>query len=59
MKLQEVKQIAQSRGIAPKKMTKTELTRAIQSQEGNIACYDTGAVAACGQVNCLWREDCK
>ncbi len=59
MKLQEVKEIAQSRGIAPKKMSKVELTRAIQNQEGNHPCYDTGAAAHCGQNACLWREDCK
>ena len=59
MKLQEVKEIAQGRGIAPKRMNRTELTRAIQSREGNAPCYDTGTVATCGQLNCLWRGDCR
>lgn len=59
MKLQEIKGIAKSRGLQTGKMKKNEIVRAIQVDEGNIPCFDTGKAAECGQLNCLWREDCE
>jgi len=33
--------------------------RAIQTAEGSNACFATSSVQTCGQMNCLWRLDCK
>lgn len=59
MKLQQIKEMAASRGLHAGKMKKGELVRAIQEDEGNIPCFDTGKSDECGQLNCLWREDCE
>lgn len=59
MKLQQIKEIANSRGLQTGKMKKSEIVRAIQADEGNEPCFDTGKAAECGQLNCLWREDCE
>ncbi len=59
MKMQDVKEIAKSRGIKAGKLNKGELVRAIQSDEGNDACYETGQAEVCGQDSCIWRDDCK
>jgi hypothetical protein len=58
MKVQQIKEIAQRMQIAPGKMKKTDLVRAIQGKEGNAECFDTGQSQTCGQLNCLWMEDC-
>jgi hypothetical protein len=58
MKLQEIKAIAKDRGIKAGSMKKTELIRAIQRAEGYNDCFGTEHVKVCGQINCLWREDC-
>ena len=59
MKLEQVKEVAALRGIKSGKMKKGEIIRAIQSDEGNEPCFDTGKVSACNQTTCLWREDCE
>lgn len=59
MKVQDIKEIAQSMEIAAGKMKKTDLIRAIQRKEGNQECFDTGQSKVCGQHNCLWMDDCK
>lgn len=59
MNAEEVRGIARQRGVRTVKMKKGEVIRAIQEAEGNPKCFDTGKAAECGQVNCLWREDCK
>jgi hypothetical protein len=59
MKIQDIQKIAKKKGVNAGKMNQTELIRAIQKAEGNNACFATGAVQACGQMNCLWRSDCK
>jgi len=56
--LQDVIAIAENMGIEVGRLIKTELVRAIQRAEGNYDCYMSGEVLTCGQVNCLWREDC-
>ena len=59
MKVQEIREMAQSMEIAPGKMRKSDLVRAIQEKEGNSTCFDTGCSAGCGQQQCLWMADCK
>ena len=59
MKLQKIKEIANSRGLKTVKMKKDEIIRGIQADEGNCPCFNTGMAAECGQLNCLWREDCE
>lgn len=57
-KLQEVRTIARKMGLDTRNVTLRELIRAIQSAEGNKACYMSAEVLTCEQTNCLWREDC-
>ena len=58
MKMAEVKVVANERGVNPGKMKKEVLIRAIQSSEENPQCFNTAFSQACGQPECLWREDC-
>lgn len=58
MKLEEIKEIARQHDIKVGKLKKGELVRAIQSAEGNEACFGTARVLVCGQYQCLWRSDC-
>jgi hypothetical protein len=59
MKLEEIKEIAKRHGITPGRMKKAELVRAIQQNENNDPCFETGISSTCDQPNCLWREDCR
>jgi PP-loop superfamily ATP-utilizing enzyme len=59
MKLEEVKKIAKQHGIQLKGMKKAEIIRAIQRNENNNDCYETGNAETCGQTDCLWRDDCR
>lgn len=59
MKIQDIKDIAKKKGVNAGKMNKTDLIRAIQKAEGHNACFATSSVQTCGQINCLWRADCK
>ncbi len=58
MNLTEIKAIARERGVKCGKLNKTELIRAMQRQEGNPECFNTGQVHTCGQDGCLWRSAC-
>jgi len=58
MKLEQIKEMAKQHGIKVGKMKKAELVRAIQSAEGNNACFEAGQASECGQEECLWRPDC-
>lgn len=58
MKLEEIKEMAKQHDIKIGKLKKADLVRAIQSAEGNDACFETGQAAGCGQAECLWRSDC-
>ena len=58
MNIGEVRNIAKSRQIKPGNLSKIELIRMIQTQEGNYACYASAQNGECTQENCLWREDC-
>ncbi len=58
MKLQEIKAIAKSRGLKNVNFKKADLIRVIQKSEGNQDCFGSIKSNACGEINCLWREDC-
>lgn len=58
MKVQQVRDIARSKGLQPGKAEKVELVKTIQRQEGNFDCFATAHAGMCDQSGCLWREDC-
>lgn len=58
MKVSEVQTIAKLKGLAPGKMKKQDLIRAIQRGEGNFDCFATAYDQQCDQQVCTWREDC-
>ena len=58
MKIDAVKKIAEQHQLKTGKAKKDELIRAIQQAEGNSACFGTNSKNTCGQLSCLWREDC-
>ncbi len=58
MKMQELREIAKKRGIKTANMKKADIVRAIQRDEGNADCYNTGNADTCGQSECLWKDDC-
>jgi hypothetical protein len=58
MKLEQVRSIAKPHTIRPDHLSKAELIKAIQTEEGNFACFATAYVGACDQAGRLWREDC-
>jgi hypothetical protein len=59
MNFQRVKEIARERGVKTGRMRKADLIRVMQELEGNPVCYDTGRIAECVEMNCLWRESCR
>jgi hypothetical protein len=59
MTLKEIQALARERGLRPGRLGKTELVRALQQQENCTPCYQTGMAAACGQLGCLLRSDCR
>lgn len=59
MNMTEIRSIARARGIKCAKLNKTELVRAVQKQEGNTECFNTGQANSCGQDQCLWLADCR
>jgi len=58
MNMQEIRQIARSRGLKAGKKTKINLVRSIQNAEGNFDCFATAVGGICDQEACLWRQDC-
>jgi hypothetical protein len=58
MKLDDIKEIAKQHNIKAGKMKKADLIAAIQQAENNDVCFETGKSNRCGQIACLWREDC-
>ncbi len=59
MKLQEIRELAQRRGIEVRRMKKKmDIVRAIQKDEGNDECFMTERASVCDQTGCLWIEDC-
>lgn len=59
MKMTELKVLAEQRGMRCGKLNKTDLIRAMQTQEGNNPCFNTGQAQRCGQKDCLWLDDCR
>ncbi|MBI5005736.1 MAG: SAP domain-containing protein [Nitrosomonadales bacterium] len=58
MRLDEVRNIAKSRGVHPDSLTKTKLIRTLQLVEGNFDCFATASNFECDRMDCCWREDC-
>lgn len=58
MRIDEVREIAESHSIKPGKLSKTELIKTIQAVEGNFDCFSTAHNGECDQADCLWRNDC-
>jgi len=58
MNMQELKGIAKERGVKAGTLKKMELVRAMQAAEGNESCFGSGRSGECGQMGCLWKEDC-
>ena len=58
MNMLQIREIAKERGVKPGSLKKIELVQAVQSAEGNEACFGTGRADQCGQDDCLWKEDC-
>ena len=58
MNMQQIREIAKERGVKSGSLKKKELVQAVQSAEGNDACFGTGRAEQCRQDNCLWKEDC-
>lgn len=58
MNFNEIRKMAKQMGINTYRMKKPEIIRSIQRAEGNIDCFGTERVKHCGEVDCLWREDC-
>lgn len=58
MKLTDVQALAKTKGIGPDKLSKTNLIRILQKDEGNFDCYATAYDGECDQSDCCWREDC-
>ena len=57
MTIREIRKRAKGLGIRTGSKSKVELVRAIQSAEGNPACFRTGR-AHCDETACCWLEDC-
>lgn len=58
MKLGDVRTIAKSHSIKSNHLSKTELIKAIQTDEGNFDCFASAYGGECDQAGCSWREDC-
>lgn len=53
MELEDVRSIAKSHGIKPDHLSKTELIKVIQSEEGNFDCFGSAYSGVCDQQDCL------
>lgn len=58
MNMQEIKELAKNLDIKISKKTKRVLIQEIQETEGNTSCYGSGEEINCGEMDCLWRDDC-
>lgn len=58
MKLQEIRAIAKQYQINSSALSKTQLIREIQRQQGNFDCFATALGGECDQLECMWRKDC-
>lgn len=44
--------------INPRGLSKQELIRKIQREEGNFDCFASATAGECDQTMCSWRKDC-
>jgi hypothetical protein len=58
VKLQEIRAIAKQYQINSSSLSKTQLIREVQRQEGNFDCFATACGGECDQLACMWRKDC-
>ena len=58
MLLQDIVAIAKKIGVDAGDLDRLELVRAIQRAEGYSDCFMTDQVRNCGQMNCLWYQEC-
>jgi hypothetical protein len=58
MKIQRVRTIAKAKGVNSARMSKGEIIRALQNEEGNFPCFGTAVDGRCDREDCAWREDC-
>lgn len=58
MKMNEIREIAKSRHLNARGLSKSELIRDIQRIEGNFDCFASAIGGECDQNECLWRKDC-
>ncbi len=58
MNIQAIRTIAKTRGIKWAKLSKGDLIRTIQREEGNFPCFGTAVDGYCDQLSCTWRNDC-
>lgn len=59
MRMEEIRSIARVQGVKVGKLSKRELIRTIQREEGNIDCFGLSTSLPCDQDGCLWRADCR
>ena len=58
MKVTQIREIARELKVKNySRMRKDDLIRAIQVAEGNTDCFKR--IPDCGEMDCLWREDCQ
>ena len=57
MSVAAIREKARGLGIEPGKMKKADLVRAIQTTEGNTACYGHSQ-GQCSHVDCCFMYDC-
>lgn len=57
MNIAQVHEKAKSLAIMTAKISKADLIRQIQMEEGNFPCFDS-AEDYCDQMECAFREDC-
>jgi hypothetical protein len=58
MKIDDIRSIAKTHSITTGKLSKTELIKSIQINEGNFDCFATAHGGECDQGACSWRDDC-
>lgn len=58
MNLENIRSMAESRGVHPGRLSKTALVKTLQVKEGNFDCFATASSGECDQSGCSWREDC-
>lgn len=58
LNIQDVRKIASKQGLKEVKLMNGNLSDISKNAEGNSECFATPYVRACGQMKCLWREDC-